>query len=114
MANKRELSSLMDRLHTMKTITQTYQQIAGNHVRKARTSVVNNRDFVGELLSVFQAVKNAYRDELLLLMKRKKIKDMNKVSLIKRNGKTTAVFLQQIPVCTEVSSIKQPPCWLNF
>lgn len=93
MASKRELTELMDELGTLKILTKTYQQIAANHIRRARTSVVNNRDFITELLTIFQEVKNAYRHELTLLMKKSKAKDTTKFSLIKRNGKTTAVLL---------------------
>jgi ATP synthase F1 gamma subunit len=93
MANKRELSELIEQLFTLKTITQTYQQIAANHIRKARNSVVNNRDFITDLLQIFQEVKVAYHGELIRLMKKKRIKGQQKLSLIKRNGKTTVVFL---------------------
>lgn len=92
-ATKRELAGLLDRLFTLKTITQTYQQVAANHIRRARTSVVRNRDFVSELLQVFQEIKRAYQEEMSVLEKKKKIKDMNKLSFIKRNGKTIVVFL---------------------
>lgn len=90
---KKELSGVIERLFTLKTITQTYQQVAANHIRRARTSVVKNRDFIGELLQVFQEVKNAYREEINQLMKKKKVKDARKFSFIKRNGKTIAIFL---------------------
>lgn len=77
----------------MKTLTQTYQQVAANHIRRARTSVIKNRDFVTELLFLFQDVKNAYKNDLVHLMKKKKIKDTTHMSLLKRNGKTTYVFM---------------------
>lgn len=93
MANKRELKTLIGDLSMLKTLTQTYQQIAANHIRKTRTSVVLNRDFITELLQLFQDVRIAYKDELLNLMKKKKIKSTEKLSLIRRNGKTTAVFV---------------------
>lgn len=94
MASKKDLSELIEQLFTLKTITQTYQQIAANHIRKARNSVVSNRDFITDLLQIFQEVKIAYHAELVRIMKAKRIKgEKQKLSLIKRNGKTTVVFL---------------------
>lgn len=93
MTTKHELLSLLDQLNMLKTLTQTYQQIAATHIRCTRTSVVRNRDFITELLLLFQDVKTAYRDELITLMKQKKIKNLNKLTLIKRNGKTAVVFI---------------------
>jgi ATP synthase F1 gamma subunit len=93
MANKRELKDLFDQLGTLKTLTQTYQQIAANHIRKARTSVISNRDFITELLLLFQEVKLAYHEELSELAKRQKVADTTRFSLLKHNGKTTVVFI---------------------
>jgi ATP synthase F1 gamma subunit len=95
MASIYELKSLIGQLTMLKTLTQTYQQISANHIRKTRTSVVRNRDFITDLLLLFQDVRVAYKDELIDLMKRKKIKsiDSDKLSLIKHNGKSTAVFV---------------------
>lgn len=93
MTSIHELKGLISDLSTLKVLTQTYQQIAASHIRKTRTSVVLNRDFITELLQLFEDVRRAYKDELQFLMKRKKIKHTRNLSLIKRNGKTTIVFL---------------------
>lgn len=93
MTSSHELKNLLSQLGLLKTLTQTYQQIAANHIRKTRSSVVKNRDFITELLLLFHDVKVAYRDQLLILMKKKKIKSTDKLSLIQRNGKTNVVFI---------------------
>ncbi len=93
MANKHELKSLITDLSMLKILTQTYQQIAANHIRKTRTSVVLNREFITDLLQLFQDVRTAYKDELMILMKKKKIKHTKNLSLIKRNGKVAVVFI---------------------
>lgn len=93
MTGRRELRSLITDLSMLKTLTQTYQQIAANHIRKTRTSVVLNRDFITELLTLFQDVRIAYRGQLLTLMKKKKISHTDNLSLIRRNGKTVVVFI---------------------
>lgn len=54
---------------------------------------MRNRDFITDLLLLFQDVRIAYRDELVYLMKQKNIKVTDKLSLIKHNGKATAVFI---------------------
>jgi ATP synthase F1 gamma subunit len=93
MTNTHELKLLVTQLSLLKTLTQTYQQIAANHIRKTRTSVVKNRDFITELLMLFDDVRIAYKYELLTLMKKNKISHTDNLSLIKRNGKTTVVFI---------------------
>lgn len=93
MTGAHELKSLINQLQLLSTLTQTYQQIAANHIRRTRNSVVKNRDFITELLTLFQDVRTAYKTELRLLMKKRKIKHTDNISLIKRNGKTTAVFI---------------------
>ncbi len=93
MASKYELKSLINQLDLLKTLTQTYQQISANHIRRTRTTVLKNRDFITELLLLFQDVRIAYKDELVTLMKQKKIKNTEKLSLIKHNGKSVAVFV---------------------
>jgi len=93
MTGKRELSTLIGDLSMLKTLTQAYQQIAANHIRKTRTTVVLNRDFITELLTLFQDVRVAYRAQLLSLMRKKRIKHTDNLSLIRRNGKTTTVFI---------------------
>lgn len=91
--NKQELKAVTQRLSLLKTLTQTYQQIAANHIRKTRSSVVKNRDFITELILLFQDVRVAYKDQLVYLMQKKKIKHTDNLSLIHRNGKTTLVFI---------------------
>jgi ATP synthase F1 gamma subunit len=93
MTSAHELKSLINQLSLLETLTETYQQIAANHIRKTRSSVVKNRDFITELLMLFHDVRVAYKYELLQLMKSKKIKHTDNLSLIRRNGKTTAVFI---------------------
>lgn len=93
MTSKHELKNLISDLSMLKVLTQTYQQIAASHIRKTRTSVVLNRDFITELLQLFEDVRRAYKDELKGLMKKNKIKHTKNLSLIKRNGKTTVVFI---------------------
>lgn len=88
-----DIASELDFLTTLHGLIEAYEEIAATRMRKIRSSVVQTRDFTAGITDIFQEVKSSYRNELLLLMEKKKIKDPSKLSLVKRNGKTVAVLL---------------------
>lgn len=93
MTSKKAVLSQIEYLLTLKTITETYEEIAASRMQRIRASVFKSRDFVLEINSIFQEVKSSYKKELEALMKRKKIKDPLKFSFINHNGKTLFVLL---------------------
>ena len=66
---------------TLKTVMETYQEIAASRMQHVRTSVVGNRDFLLGINNIFQQTKSSYE-----------IKPGQK-SFIKHNGKTLFIFL---------------------
>lgn len=93
MATKKEINLESDFLVTLKTILETYEEIAATRMARIRSSVLKNRDFLLEINAIFQQVKSSYKDQIILLMKRKKIKDPSKLTFSKRNGKTLYVLI---------------------
>ncbi len=83
----------MDQLLNMRELVQAYEEIAVTRMQKSRTSVLKTRDFLGGLTEIFQEVKASYQKEIRELMRKRRIKDRSKISLIKRNGKAAAVLL---------------------
>ncbi len=93
MVTKKELTREAEFLTILRTILETYEEIAATRMARIRSSVLASRDFLLELNAIFQQVKTSYRARIEFLMKTKKIKDPSKLTFIKRNGKTLHVFV---------------------
>jgi len=93
MITRKELTRETEFLTTLRTILETYEEIAATRMSRIRSSVLGSRDFLLEVNAIFQQVKISYKAQIELLMKSKKIKDPSKLTFIKRNGKTLYVFI---------------------
>jgi F-type H+-transporting ATPase subunit gamma len=93
MVTKKELTRETDFLTILRTILETYEEIAATRMARIRSSVLKSRDFLFEINAIFQQVKTSYRTQIEALMKSKKIKDSSRLTFIKRNGKTLYVFI---------------------
>lgn len=93
MIGKKEIALEIDYLSSLKNIVETYEEIAASRMQNIRGSVLQSRDFVFEINSIFQQVKNSHKKEVEKLMKSKRIKDQSKFSFRTRNGKTLLVFI---------------------
>ena len=93
MVTKEETVREKDFLATLRTILETYEEIAATRMARIRSSVLAGRDFLLEINAIFQQVKSSYKARIELLMKQKKIKDPSKLTFIKRNGKTLYVLV---------------------
>src|SRR3989338_10220163 len=93
MVTKKEVTEEFNRITTLKDVLETYEEIAASRMQNTRSSVLASRLFIEELNYIFQQVKSSYKDEVLALMKRRKIKDPKELTFIERNGKTLYVLL---------------------
>ena len=93
MVTKKELTKEAEFLTTLRTILETYEEIAATRMARIRSSVLASRDFLLEINAIFQQVKTSYKTQTELLMQTRKIKDSSKLTFIKRNGKTLYVFI---------------------
>ena len=93
MITKKETGKEKDFLVTLHTILETYEEIAATRMARIRSSVLASRDFLLEINAIFQQVKSSYKNQIALLMQKKKIKDPKKLTFIARNGKTLYVFV---------------------
>ncbi|HUD44564.1 MAG TPA: F0F1 ATP synthase subunit gamma [Patescibacteria group bacterium] len=90
MLNKKQIDSLINQLDSMKTLIQTYEEIAAMDMRKIRNNVLTNRSFIDELDDIYQQLQISYQEKLTHLLIQKSSK--NKI-ISKKNGKTVSVFL---------------------
>jgi ATP synthase F1 gamma subunit len=93
MITKKELTRETEFLTILRTILETYEEIAATRMSRIRSSVLASRDFLLEINAIFQQVKTSYKTQIEVLMKNSKIKDSSKLTFIKRNGKTLYVFV---------------------
>jgi F-type H+-transporting ATPase subunit gamma len=93
MVTKKELTRETEFLTVLRTILETYEEIAATRMARIRSSVLASRDFLLEINAIFQQVKTSYKTQIEALMKARKIKDSSKLTFIKRNGKTLYVFV---------------------
>ncbi|MBI2049303.1 F0F1 ATP synthase subunit gamma [Candidatus Roizmanbacteria bacterium] len=93
MTSKKEVNYEIDYLGALRAILETYEEIAASRMGRIRTSVLKSRDFLFEINAIFQEVKSSYKDEVGLLMKRKKIHNPKELTFLNRNGKTLFVLI---------------------
>lgn len=72
MLNNKSLKFEVARLIDIKTLVQTYAEIAASRMQKIRNSVIQNRVFLLGLREIFSQVHFSYQTEVNKLLKRKK------------------------------------------
>lgn len=93
MITKKEINRETDFLTTLQTVLETYEEIAATRMARIRSSVLDSRDFLLEINAIFQEVKSSYKNQIALIMKSKKVKNLSKLTFINRNGKTLYVLI---------------------
>lgn len=93
MVNQKEIKLEIERLNQIKTLIETYEEIAANRMRKNRSVVLASRLFNDGLVNMYNEIKSSYRKQLLALMKKRHRNPSQGFSLVERNGKTIAVLL---------------------
>src|SRR3989344_3163105 len=93
MITKKQVNSEIDYLITLRSILESYEEIAASKMARIRSSVLASRDFLLEINTVFQEVKSSYKEEIEKLMKRKKIKNPKELTFLNRNGKTLYLLI---------------------
>ncbi|OGM20043.1 hypothetical protein A2714_02605 [Candidatus Woesebacteria bacterium RIFCSPHIGHO2_01_FULL_38_9] len=93
MAYKKEIEGEITQVGSLKILTEVYGQIAAIRMRKIRTSVLRNRNFISSIESIFKDSLSAYAEKLSELVRVGKIKEGGKVTFLAHNGKTVAVLI---------------------
>lgn len=87
MTSKKQIATEVEYVLSLKSIMQTYEEIAAVRMQRLRSKVLESRDFLLEINNIFHEVKSSYKKQVEALMKKKKLKDLP------RNGGTLLVFL---------------------
>lgn len=84
--HQRQIESEIEFTETLKTITETYQELSALKMQKIRQSVLNTRDFLNEVANVYQQVRISYKRKVEKLAKKQQAK-------IKKAGSKKALLL---------------------
>ncbi|MBA3551120.1 F0F1 ATP synthase subunit gamma [Patescibacteria group bacterium] len=89
MANKQLIQEDLDLVNTLKSLTQTYQEISVMRMQKTREKVLKTRSFLSSLSEIFYDVKTTYKNQVAKYIKNKDIKtsDRKAVLLLSANTK---------------------------
>ena len=93
MKTKSQITDEYRTTSTIKTLLETYQEIAAIRMQKVRTSVLANREFLDELNGIYHQLRYSYETQLMEERANKKHKKKIDTSIIKRNGKTIVVLM---------------------
>lgn len=73
MSQQKNIQSQVELVNTLKFIAQAFEEISVMRMRKVRESVVDSREFVKQISTVFHDVKSSYQEKIKELMKNKKL-----------------------------------------
>lgn len=65
----RQIASEIRSLRSLQTIVETYEEIAAMRMRKVKSFVLKNRDFLSQLNEIFKDVEHAYKSQKALFRK---------------------------------------------
>ncbi|MFZ5425323.1 MAG: F0F1 ATP synthase subunit gamma [Patescibacteria group bacterium] len=96
MSFKKEIQNDIQQLADLKSLTETYQEIAAIRMQKIKNSVLTNRDFLERLHAIFLQVRTSYvkeQDKKKASRFSFKLSSPNQVSVIAEKNKAVAVLL---------------------
>lgn len=83
-------------IEAMKSIREfvvAHEEIAANNMRRIREAVVKRRDFLSELIHLYNEIKYSYKKQYQEFLSRHKDAKNAKFSFLKKNSKTACVLL---------------------
>lgn len=93
MSYLKDISKEINQVSSLKVLTEVYGQIAAIRMRKIRSIVLKNREFLAKIESIFKDALDHYAKKLSRLVIQGKIKEGSKVTFLAHNGKTVAVLI---------------------
>lgn len=93
MLDSRQLKSNFEFLESIRSLCVAYEQISVMKMKKIKNAVLYTRNFYDELSEVYSQMKATYKNQVMSLAKKNKIKDPEKLLLMGENEKSVAVLL---------------------
>ena len=70
MIGKKYIQNELERLESIKTMVESYEEITATRMRRIRDSVLNTRQFLDGVNSIFSEVQRSYKWEVEALIKK--------------------------------------------
>lgn len=93
MLDSRQLKTNFEFLETIRSLCVAYEQISVMKMKKIKDAVLYTRSFYDELSEVYFQMKKTYKNQIMTLAKKNKIKDPEKLLLMGKNEKTVDILL---------------------
>jgi F0F1-type ATP synthase gamma subunit len=93
MLDQRQLKTNYEFLETIRSLCLAYEQISVMKMKKIKDAVLYTRNFYDELSEVYSQMKTTYKNQVISLAKKNKIKEPEKLLLMGKNEKSVAVLL---------------------
>jgi ATP synthase F1 gamma subunit len=77
----------------IKSIVTAYEEIASMKMRRIRQNVLTNRSLIMELAEIYKQIVISYKNQIVQLMEKKKIKNNPTFSLRQKNERTACIFI---------------------
>ena len=78
----------------IKSLAQTYEEVAVLKIQKVRITVLTTRDFLKRVTEVYYEVKKSYKNRVLkLISKKKKDETIINFTTLNKNGKTVTILI---------------------
>ncbi len=93
MIDKKRIINQITNFETLESLARSYAEIASGRMKKIRTSVLSNRDFLAEIDQVFQELRISYASQVKKLVKANRTSKSGEVTFLAHNGKTVICLL---------------------
>src|SRR3972149_9896510 len=90
--DKKALNNEILNLEILESLTRSYAEISSNRMKNVRFSVLSNREFLRDLDEIFKDLRLSYKSEVKKILKKKRLKEGQKVTFLAHNGKTVYVL----------------------
>jgi ATP synthase F1 gamma subunit len=93
MTDERSIALEIEQLKGLHTMTQAYEEIASIRMKRTRSSVLSNREFLDQINKVFDQVRTSYAKKVAALVKGKRGAGARKITFLAHNGKAVSLLL---------------------
>ncbi len=93
MAQRKVISEHLEALNSLKSLAESFEQIAVVRMQKIKDSVLKTRSFLEELSDVYVDLKTSYEREIKELLRKRKENEKSLLKALHKSGGTLLVYL---------------------
>lgn len=92
MIRTNDIKKEREELSALEVITRAFSEIASKHMLQSRNNVIDNREYLAGLSSLFDEVRESYSDEIKEIATNRNQKQGKNITFLSHNGKTVMVL----------------------